>query len=41
MTFRGSVGWVRTDIPTEGLNANSGGGSVSSSDVLLGTQINF
>jgi outer membrane protein OmpU len=41
MTFRGSVGWVRTDIPTDGDNAGSGGGHVDSTDVLLGTQINF
>jgi|SRR5579864_158380 len=41
MTFRGSVGWVRTTIPTDGANAASGGGHVTSTDVLLGTQINF
>ena len=41
MTFRGSVGWVRTNIPTDGGNAGSGGGHVNSTDVLLGTQINF
>jgi hypothetical protein len=41
MTFRGSVGWVRTDIPTDGGNAASGGGHLNSTDVLLGTQINF
>ena len=41
MTFRGSVGWVRSDIPTDGGNAGSGGGHVDSTDVLLGTQINF
>jgi hypothetical protein len=41
MTFRGSVGWVRTDIPTDGGNALSGGGHANSTDVLLGTQINF
>jgi outer membrane protein OmpU len=41
MTFRGSVGWVRTDIPTDGGNDLSGGGHVNSTDVLLGTQINF
>ena len=41
MTFRGSAGWVRTNIPTDGGNAGSGGGHVNSTDVLLGTQINF
>jgi hypothetical protein len=41
MTFRGSVGWVRSDIPTDGGNAASGGGHSDSTDVLLGTQINF
>jgi hypothetical protein len=35
------VGWVRTDIPTDGGNAASGGGHLNSTDVLLGTQINF
>jgi len=40
MTFRGSVGWVRTTLPgDEGLNVDSG--HVNSTDVLLGTQINF
>jgi hypothetical protein len=41
MTFRGSVGWVRSNIPTTGGNAASGGGSEHATDVLLGTQINF
>jgi hypothetical protein len=41
MTFRGSVGWVRTSIPTDGGNAGSGGGDEKATDVLLGTQINF
>jgi hypothetical protein len=36
MTFRGSVGWVRSNIPDE-----QGGGDVKATDVLLGTQINF
>ncbi len=37
MTFRGSVGWVRSDLPDEQTTL----GSVDSTDVLLGTQINF
>jgi outer membrane protein OmpU len=41
MTFRGSVGWVRSSIPTDGGNAASGGGSDKATDLLLGTQINF
>jgi outer membrane protein OmpU len=40
MTFRGSVGWVHTSLPNEGGNAGIGG-HANSSDVLLGTQINF
>jgi outer membrane protein OmpU len=40
MTFRGSVGWVRTTLPDEGGNVGLGG-HASSTDVLLGTQINF
>jgi hypothetical protein len=40
MTFRGSVGWVRTSLPNEGGNAGVGG-HLNATDVLLGTQINF
>lgn len=40
MTFRGSVGWVRSDIPDEQPQAN-GEDSVDATDILLGTQINF
>jgi hypothetical protein len=36
MTFRGSAGWVRSNLPD-----NIGGGDVKATDVLLGTQINF
>jgi outer membrane protein OmpU len=36
MTFRGSVGFVRTNLPDE-----QGGDNVDATDVLLGTQINF
>jgi hypothetical protein len=44
MTFRGSLGWVRTTLPDEGGNAGPGavnGGTITSKDLLLGTQINF
>jgi hypothetical protein len=40
MTFRGSVGWVRSDIPDEQPQAD-GTDSVDATDILLGTQINF
>jgi len=40
MTFRGSVGFVKSDFPDEQPQAN-GVDSVDSTDVLLGTQINF
>jgi outer membrane protein OmpU len=40
MTFRGSVGFVRSDIPDEQAVA-VGTDSVKATDVLLGTQINF
>ena len=40
MTFRGSVGWVRTDFPSEQLDAGDTSKS-HATDVLLGTQINF
>src|ERR1017187_59209 len=36
MTFRGSAGWGRSNIPD-----NLGGGDVKATDILLGTQINF
>jgi hypothetical protein len=36
MTFRGSAGWVRSNLPD-----NIGGGDAKATDVLLGTQINF
>jgi outer membrane protein OmpU len=41
MTFRGSVGYVRTDVPTDGGNAGNDVGHLNATDVLLGTQINF
>ena len=36
MTFRGSVGFVRSDLPDD-----LGGDNEDATDVLLGTQINF
>jgi outer membrane protein OmpU len=39
MTFRGSVGWVRSDLPDE--QGPYDDSSISATDVLLGTQINF
>ena len=41
MTFRGSVGWVRSSLPSEQETVNTVTGNVNSTDVLLGTQINF
>lgn len=41
MTFRGSVGWVHTTFPDEGGNVGDAGVHANSTDVLLGTQINF
>lgn len=41
MTFRGSVGWVRSDLPDEQGPFDPNGDHFDATDVLLGTQINF
>jgi hypothetical protein len=40
MTFRGSVSWVNSDLPDEQAPF-ADGDSVDSTDILIGTQINF